>query len=77
MSMAMEEVTREAIQLPPHQRLALARLLMDLDDPGTDTDVDTAWDEEIQARARAVEEGRVDGIPYDQVLARVERRLRP
>jgi hypothetical protein len=27
MSMALEEVTREAIQLPRHQRLALARIL--------------------------------------------------
>ena len=76
MSMALEEVTREAIQLPRHQRLALARILMDLDDPGTDADVDAAWDAEIQARVRAVQEGRVEGIPYEQVLARIDRRLR-
>ncbi|MEK7674314.1 MAG: addiction module protein, partial [Verrucomicrobiota bacterium] len=71
MSMALEEVTREAVQLPRHQRLALARILMELDDPGTDADVEAAWDAEIQARVRAVEEGRVEGIPYEQVLARI------
>lgn len=76
MSMALEEVTREAIQLPRHQRLALARILMELDDPGTDSDVDGAWDVEIQARVRAVQEGRVEGIPYEQVLARIDRQLR-
>ncbi|MDA1277595.1 MAG: addiction module protein [Verrucomicrobia bacterium] len=76
MSMALEEVTREAIQLPRHQRLALARILMDLDDPGSDADVEAAWDAEIQARVRAVQEGRVEGIPYEQVLARIDQRLR-
>ena len=59
MSMALEEVTREAIQLPRHQRLALARILMDLDDRGTDADVEAAWDAEIEARVRAVQDERL------------------
>jgi len=75
MSLALEEVAREAIQLPRRQRLALARILMELDDPGADADVEVAWDAEIQARVRAVEEGRVEGIPYEQVLARIDQRL--
>jgi putative addiction module component (TIGR02574 family) len=77
MSMALEDVTREAIQLPRHQRLALARFLIELDDPGCDPDVEAAWDAEIRARVRAVEEGRAEGIPYQQVLARVDQRLAP
>jgi len=75
MSKSLEDVTREAIQLPRHQRLALARFLIELDDPGSDADVEAAWEAEIQARVRAVEEGRVEGIPYEQVLARVDRRV--
>lgn len=75
MSIALEEVTREAIQLPRHQRLALARFLMVLDDPGSDVDVESTWDAEIQARVRAIQEGRVEGIPYEDVLARIDRRL--
>ena len=75
MSMPLEDVAREAIELPRHQRLSLARLLIDLDDPGSDADVEVAWDVEIQARVRAVQEGRVEGIPYEEVLARVDRRL--
>ena len=75
MSMALEDVTREAMGLPRHQRLALARLLIELDDPGSDTEVEGAWETEIQARLRAVKEGRVQGIPYEEVLARVDRRL--
>jgi hypothetical protein len=33
MSTALEKVTREAIDLPRHQRLALARFLIEMDDP--------------------------------------------
>jgi len=77
MSKALEEVTREAIQLPRHQRLTLARLLIELDDPGSDADIEGAWDAEIRARVRAVEEGRVEGISYDRLPARVDPRLGP
>jgi putative addiction module component (TIGR02574 family) len=75
MSMALEDVTREAIALPRHQRLSLARLLIELDEPGSETEVEAAWEAEISARLRAVQAGRVEGIPYEQVLARVDRRL--
>ena len=75
MGMPLEELAREAIGLPRHQRLSLARLLIELDDPGSGADVDSAWEAEIEARVRAVKEGRVEGIPYEQVLARVDRRL--
>jgi putative addiction module component (TIGR02574 family) len=75
MSMVLEDVAREAMGLPRHQRLALARLLIELDDPGADADVEAAWEAEIQTRLHAVKEGRVQGIPYEQVLARVDRRL--
>lgn len=71
----MPDVVREAIGLPRHQRLSLARLLIELDDPGSDVDVESAWEAEIEARVRAVKEGRVEGIPYEDVLARVDRRL--
>ena len=77
MSTALEKVTREAIDLPRHQRLALARFLIEMDDPAADEDVAEAWDAEISERVRAVQEGRTDGIPYEQVLARVDRRLGP
>jgi putative addiction module component (TIGR02574 family) len=75
MSMLLEDVTREAIGLPRHQQLSLARLLIELDEPGPDTDVEATWEAEIQARLRAVREGRAEGIPYTQVLDRIDRRL--
>jgi hypothetical protein len=77
MSKALEEVTREAVQLPRNQRLALARFLIELDDFSADENIEGAWTAEIQERVRAVEEGCTEGIPYDQVLARIDQRLAP
>lgn len=77
MSTALEKVTRDAVDLPRHQRLALARFLIEMDDSGADENVQQAWDAEISERVRAVQEGRTEGIPYEQVLARVDRRLGP
>lgn len=75
MGKGLEELSREAVQLPRHQRLALARFLIELEDANADADVEAAWDIEIGARLRAVDYGRAVGIPYDQVLASVEQRL--
>ena len=77
MSTALEKVKREAVELPRHQRLALARLLIGMDHPAADEDVQPAWDAEISERVRAVQGGRTEGIPYEQVLSRVDRRLGP
>ena len=77
MSTALEAITKQAVDLPRHQRLALARFLIEMDDPAADEDVQQAWDAEISERVRAVQEGRTEGIPYEQVLARVDLRLRP
>jgi putative addiction module component (TIGR02574 family) len=67
MAANIEEITKEVVELPRHQRLALIRLLLDLDRSGTSDDVESAWDEEIRARVKAVDEGRAVGIAYEQV----------
>jgi putative addiction module component (TIGR02574 family) len=67
MTTTIEEITKELVDLPRHQRLALVRLLLDLDQPGTPGEIDGAWDEEIRARVKAVDEGRAVGIPYEQI----------
>jgi putative addiction module component (TIGR02574 family) len=67
MAASIEEITKEVVELPRHHRLALVRLLLDLDQPGSTDDVERAWDEEIQARVKAIDEGRATGIPYEQI----------
>jgi Putative addiction module component len=67
MATRMKELTKEAIGLPKPQRLALAKLLLDLDQPAKAGDIEGVWDEEIRARVKAVDEGRAVGIPYKNI----------
>jgi len=67
MATGIEEITKAIVELPPHQRLALIRLLLDLDQPGTSVEIERAWDEEIRARVKAVDEGLAVGVPYEEI----------
>lgn len=77
MPKALEEVTKEAMDLPPRERLALASFLLESADEGCDPDAETAWDSEIRDRIRTIDEGRVIGIPSAEVMREAERRLAP
>ena len=70
-------VTNEAIRLPRQQRLALAGLLLELEDGGTDPRADEAWEQEIQARIKAVDDGTAVGIPYAEAMRQAQERLAP
>jgi uncharacterized membrane-anchored protein len=73
----LEEVTKEALDLPPHQRLALASFLLKSTDTLSDPGAEAAWDSEIRDRIRAIDEDRVAGIAYEDVMREAERRLAP
>ena len=75
MATSFEQLAKDMVDLPRHQRLALARILLDLDRPGESTEVDNAWDEEIRARVKAVDDGRVTGIPYADIKQEMATRF--
>ena len=77
MATSIEEIAKEAVELPRHQRLALIRLLLDLDQPGASDETEQAWDEEIRARVRAVDEGRANGVSYEQIKNEMTGRFPP
>ena len=77
MPKALEEVTKEAMDLPPRQRLALAEFLLESADAAADPEAEAAWDSEIRDRIRAIDEGHVTGIAYEEVMRAAERRLAP
>jgi putative addiction module component (TIGR02574 family) len=72
---SIEEIAKEIVELPRHQRLVLIRLLLDLDRPGTGEGIDVAWDDEIRARVKAVDEDRVTGISYEQIKKEIAERF--
>lgn len=77
MPKTLTEVTRDAAELPAPERLKLARILLDLSDPATDSpeEVQNAWDQEIERRLQELRAGRVKGVPLDEVKARIEAGL--
>jgi putative addiction module component (TIGR02574 family) len=76
MATSIEKITQEVVELSRHERLTLMRLLLDLDQPPKGEEIEKAWDQEIRARIKAVDEGRVTGIPYDQIKQELVSRFR-
>jgi hypothetical protein len=77
MAKALEEVSKAALDLPVPQRLALAGLLIESAGGTGDPEAEAAWDSEIRDRILAIDEGRVIGIPYEDVMGEAEKRLTP
>ena len=77
MNRVMEDVARDATQLPRQQRLALARFLLELDAAPSTESVDNDWDTEIRDRVQAVQSGQAKALPYAEVLARIDQRFGP
>ncbi len=75
MTKTLEEVTRQAVQLSRQQRLALAGILLELDDSGDTPEAETAWEEEIRSRIQAIDGGTAVGIPYEEVMRQAQDRL--
>ena len=78
MTSRAQQLLREALALPVEERADVAaELLASLDEPGTmDPEaVEAAWAREIDKRARRVMAGESLGEPWEDVCARVARRL--
>jgi putative addiction module component (TIGR02574 family) len=75
----VQELLREALALPVKERADVAaQLLASLDDAAVDNpeEVETAWAEEIERRARRVLSGESAGSPWEAVRQRAEADLR-
>jgi len=78
MSVALEDITREALKLSRQQRLALAGFLLEIDDPAaSDPEVEAAWEQEILARIQAIDEGTASGVPYEEMMRAAQERMAP
>ena len=74
MPKTFSQVAQEAADLPASDRLKLARLMLDLTDPDSESSdhVQREWDEEIQKRLQELRSGRVIGIPLEEVKKRID-----
>ncbi|MBI3725589.1 addiction module protein [bacterium] len=79
MTREARELLERALKLPVKERGKLAkRLLESCDEEETEdpAEVEKAWAEEIKRRVREIDEGRVKGIPHEEVMAHVRDRLK-
>jgi putative addiction module component (TIGR02574 family) len=65
------ELLREAMELPPEARAALAGSLIDSLDDQVDDDAEMAWDAEIARRIRELDEGKVKLVPWAEARRRL------
>lgn len=75
MAKDFNELFREAATLPEQDRATLAGLLIDSLEGEPESDVDAAWDVEIQKRVAEVEAGTVKTVPWEEVQRRLLARL--
>lgn len=72
MGKPLEQVAQEVVQLPEHQRLALAGLILALDEGASDPEAEALWEKEIPARIKAIDAGMTSGIPREEVMRAAE-----
>ena len=72
MTTTLKQLTHEALDLPVQERAKLAHVLITSIDEVRDGDISSAWDEELKKRVQEIREGRVKGIPAEDVFARLE-----
>ncbi len=60
----------EAIKLKPHERISLVeQLIKSLDEPNKT--IDEIWADESEKRLQAYREGKIQGIPFEEVFHRL------
>ena len=74
MSAALEEITEKARALSRQERLTLANRLLSDDEDSDAPEIEAAWEEEILARIKAIDDGTAMGIPYEEVIRAARNR---
>jgi Putative addiction module component len=71
----LAEITNEALRLPQHEQLRLARTLLEQSEAIGDVGVDAAWEEEIERRIKLVDAGLAKGRPFADVVRDIDHQL--
>ncbi len=78
MSRSFAELTKEVVELPPDQRLMLARVLLQTTEEISASplsEVEMVWEEEIASRIKALDAGEASGRPWADVMADIDKRF--
>lgn len=67
MPKGLGQIFREASELPERDRATLAGLLIESLDPQDDSEVEAAWEREIERRIAELDDGSVETVPWEEV----------
>jgi putative addiction module component (TIGR02574 family) len=73
MPATLDAVAKEALILPPEQRLVLARQLLESVDSEPDPGAEAAWESEIAHRIERYQSGESNPLPAADVFARLRQ----
>jgi putative addiction module component (TIGR02574 family) len=71
MTQKSQVLLEEALKLTAYERAEVAEQLIASLDEVADTDVEQAWQEEVQRRLGQIERGEVKTIPWEEVQKRL------
>ena len=76
MTKSAKEIFEQAMALNSDEREALAEQLLSSLANQSDSHYTDAWEKELERRVADIESGRVQGIPLEDVIQRLEKRRR-
>lgn len=71
--MTLDQIVEETSHLPADVVAELIDRILFARHGGLDPDVEAAWKTEIGRRINEIEEGKVEGIPLEESLARIRK----
>jgi hypothetical protein len=75
MSRNLASIAEEALKLPQHEQLKLARTLLEKSEAEGDQDVEAVWEQEIERRIQLIDGGLAKGRPFADVLRDIDRQV--
>lgn len=73
MSLTIEALVQEAMDLPAEQREILARQLLESIEAGMESDIEAMWQNEIGNRIAEMKSGSVAGVSATEVFERLRK----
>ena len=71
--MGSKEILEKALRLKPHEKFTIIEVLLkSLDEPNKE--IDEIWIIEAEKRLKAYREGRLKGIPMEEIFGEKEKR---
>lgn len=67
------KIVERALEMPARERAEIAQRLLESLDRQVDTDVESAWQSEVERRISELDSGQVSCIPWEEVRERLMR----